>query len=310
MRRSSFLAGLFHLLTRLALWAMRFVSGARQHVFRTSDGVALRYVRVARPGRPAAVLIHGFSDRPETFLRTARRLRRYDLILPELPGFHDGVEEGRAYTVDSYARWVAELLDALDVRAAHVCGNSLGGATGLLLAGRRPDLVRTLIPLDTGGVDAPGVPSIHDEVRAGHNLFLVDQPSGVPVFLSRIFHRPPPVVGPARSLFAAELQAKAPTYARIMEDLEAEGERYAERGTIVPLDAIRAPVLVAWGEHDSLFPLAVGEHLARSLPDAELHVFREVGHCPHLECPGALAEVCDRFWSAHQGAHAGELDVR
>lgn len=299
----SLAARLFAWTTRVVLWVLRGVSGARQGWFTTSDGVRMRYLRVMRRGaedRRFAVLIHGFSDRPETFLRTARRLRRYHVILPELPGFHDGLGEGCAYTMESYARWVSELLDHLQVRDAHVCGNSLGGATGLLLTERRPDLVRTLIPLDTGGVEAPGVTSIHDEVRSGHNLFLVERPADVPTFLGRIFHRPPPVVGPARALFAAELRSKRPTYARIMDDLLAEGDRYAERGAIVALHALDKPVLVAWGEHDSLFPLAVGEHLARSIPGAELHVFRQVGHCPHLECPGALAEVCLAFWERHE----------
>lgn len=229
---------------------------------------------------------------------TASRLRDYDILLPALPGFHDGAPSPEPYQVRRYARWTASLLDALGVRGAHFCGNSLGGATGLVLAAERPELIRTLIPLDAAGVEVPGVLSVHDEIRAGRNLFELRDPAQVDAFLDRIFYRPPRLK-PVKRLLAVELSRKADTFARIMNDLRAEGERHADRGAIVDLSAIRQPTLVAWGEHDTLFPVQVGEHLATQIAGARLHVFRNTGHCPHLERPFALARVCGRFWSEH-----------
>lgn len=297
--RPGLLARLHDWLFGLVLVVLRLVAGARQHHHVTGDGVRLRYLRIARPDRPRAVLIHGFSDRPESFLPVARRLRDYDLLLPALPGFHDGLDPDRRYDVRRYAAWVADLLDTLDLRDAHFCGNSLGGAIALVLTTHRPDLVCTLVPLDTGGVELPGVPSIHDEIRAGDNLFLVRRAEEVPAFLSRIFHRPPPTLGPVRHLLAADLRRKADAYSTIMEHLREEGEAHAETGEIVALDAIERPTLVGWGEHDSLFPLAVGKYVAGRIPGACLHVFDGTGHCPHLERPGALARVLLGFWTEH-----------
>jgi abhydrolase domain-containing protein 6 len=285
---------------RLGLVAAQEAARAREGVYRAPDGVRVRFLHLRRPGRPRAVFLHGFSDRPETFLVTASRLRGYDIVLPALPGFHDGVSPDHRYEVRRYAAWVGGLLDALGVRDAHLCGNSLGGATGLVLAAERPDLVRTLVPLDAAGVEVPGVRSVHDEIRDGVNLFEVRDPREVDAFLARIFHRPPRV-GVARAVLAADLARKADRYAAIMAHLRDEGERHQDRGSIVDLAAIRQPVLVAWGEHDSLFPVAVGEHLAASIPGARLHVFRDTGHCPHLERPFALAKVCGSFWAEHDG---------
>lgn len=294
----------------LSLFALRVLFGASQHHHRTADGVVVRSLRVRRPGKPVAVLIHGFSDRPETFLRTARHLRDYDVIIPGLPGFHESLVEGVHYDVRSFARWVASALDALDVRDAHVCGNSLGGATALVLSAERPDLVRTLVPLDAGGIDAPGVPSIHDEVRAGHNLFEVRRADQVPGFLARIFHRPPPSFAPMRQLVAIHLAERADTYARIMSDLAREGLENEAQGSIVPLEAIAHPTLVAWGDSDSLFPLGVGEYLADRIEGARLHVFPETGHCPHLERPADLARACSAFWAEQDGGPSGVGAVR
>ncbi|TVQ88856.1 MAG: alpha/beta hydrolase [Deltaproteobacteria bacterium] len=291
-------------LTSVGRGALREVARARHRVHITPDGIPVRYLHILRPGRPRAVFIHGFSDRPETFLPTASRLRDYDIVVPALPGFHEGLHPDHRYEVGKYVTWVASLLDALGGQPAHVCGNSLGGATSLLLAVERPDLVRTLMPLDSAGVEVPGVTSVHDEVRQGRNLFEVRRPEDVPGFLERIFYRPPRMIGPFRHLVAAELARKADNFTRIMEHLKEEGERFEDRGSIVDLSEIRHPTLVAWGEHDSLFPLAVGEHLASQIPGARLHVFQHAGHCPHLERPFALARVCGSFWSEHETAVA------
>lgn len=292
---SGFWTRLADSLSAVGRGALREIARARHRVHVTPDGIPVRYLHIVRPGRPRAVFIHGFSDRPETFLPTASRVRDFDIVVPALPGFHEGLLPDQRYEVGRYAAWIASLLDSLGGQPAHVCGNSLGGATTLLLAVERPDLVRTLVPLDSAGVEVPGVPSVHDEVREGYNLFEVRRPDQVPDFLDRIFHRPPRI-GPFQRLVAAELARKADTFTRIMEHLKEEGERFEDRGSIVDLAAIRQPTLVAWGAHDSLFPVAVGEYLASQIPNARLHVFDKAGHCPHLERPFALAKVCEGFW--------------
>lgn len=301
VRRASFWGRVADGLMRAGLVSAHVLAGAREGVHRTADGVPVRYLHLRRPRRPRAVFLHGFSDRPETFLLTASRLRDYDIVLPALPGFHDALHPERRYEVARYAHWVGSLLDDLGVRDAHLCGNSLGGATGLLLAVERPDLVRTLLPLDSAGVEVPGVSSVHDEIRDGANLFALERPEQVSDFLHRIFHRPPPL-GPIGRLIGAQLVHKAPTYAHIMAHLAEEGQRHAHRGALVDLDAIRQPTLVAWGDSDSLFPVQIGEHLAARIPQARLHVFDQTGHCPHLERPFALAKLCRDFWAEHNAA--------
>jgi sigma-B regulation protein RsbQ len=41
--------------------------------------------------------------------------------------------------------------------------------------------------------------------------------------------------------------------------------------------------------------LATGQYMARTLPDAELVVIENVGHCPHLSAPGASTDAIDAF---------------
>ena len=44
------------------------------------------------------------------------------------------------------------------------------------------------------------------------------------------------------------------------------------------LHAIDAPTLVVHGEHDRLIPKANGELIARTIPDARLHLIPHAGH--------------------------------
>jgi pimeloyl-ACP methyl ester carboxylesterase len=282
-----------------ALALGRWWVGATEHHHTSSDGVALRYLRVPRPGRPVVVLVHGFSDRPESFLAMARRLPDHDLILPALPGFHDGRSPGaRAYDVAAFARWLDELLTHLGVDQAHFVGNSLGGATILALAHARPTRARSLVLLDAAGVEATDTPSVYDELRAGSNLFDVRDPASLRVFLRRVFHRPPPTPWPIGPFLVADMSRKADTFLAITADLVAEGERCRPQGAIVPLDQVAAPALVLWGAHDSLFPVGVARAFLRGLRTAKLEVLPDTGHVPHLERPGRCAAACVAFWTS------------
>jgi 3-oxoadipate enol-lactonase len=63
----------------------------------------------------------------------------------------------------------------------------------------------------------------------------------------------------------------------------------------VDLSAVRAPTLVAVGEHDKPDFRAIAERLARELPDAELAVIPGAGHLPSMERPEATAQLVGAF---------------
>jgi pimeloyl-ACP methyl ester carboxylesterase len=46
----------------------------------------------------------------------------------------------------------------------------------------------------------------------------------------------------------------------------------------LPVENISAPTLLLWGDADPISPLAVGNHLLRTLPDARLHVVKGGDH--------------------------------
>lgn len=61
------------------------------------------------------------------------------------------------------------------------------------------------------------------------------------------------------------------------------------------LTTLGMPVLVLWGADDAAIPVAVGERIAATLPDAERHVLAACGHLPTLEEPAETARLVSEW---------------
>jgi sigma-B regulation protein RsbQ len=64
------------------------------------------------------------------------------------------------------------------------------------------------------------------------------------------------------------------------------------------LPRLQAPTLVLQCSDDVIAPVAVGEYMARTLPNCTLRVIENVGHCPHLSAPGASVSAMEEFFAA------------
>ncbi len=267
--------------------------------FTASSSHEFKYLRMGKLGAKTVVLIHGFNDLPESFLLSTKIYKNeFDIILPYLPGFWGhGLDSDQTYSTEYYTDYIAELLDYLGVQEAHVVGNSLGGAVALMLAHQRPDLVDSLVPLNSAGAEVQGVHSLYDEVKSGGNLFKIRRHQDLSKLFSRIFHRPPPLVSPVRSYFLKSYRESSKQLEKVLNDLFSEGSVHEERGAIVPLGEIQARTMIAWGEKDSLFPLEHAMKLHEEIPDSRIHLFKNTGHCPHIESPFKLGKALRDFWS-------------
>jgi sigma-B regulation protein RsbQ len=64
------------------------------------------------------------------------------------------------------------------------------------------------------------------------------------------------------------------------------------------LPKLQTPTLIVQSSDDFIAPVAVGEYLQRTLPNATLRVVDNVGHCPHLSAPCASADAVNEFLAA------------
>ncbi|HIJ75368.1 MAG TPA: alpha/beta hydrolase [Deltaproteobacteria bacterium] len=59
--------------------------------------------------------------------------------------------------------------------------------------------------------------------------------------------------------------------------------------------SITIPVLIIWGEKDTIIPLEVGRKLAANIPNSKLVVIPNCGHIPQEECPSQAIEAMESF---------------
>ena len=284
------------------------VSGARlgQHMrlrvktraYTDSQGRATPYLELGEPVLGTLVWLHGFGDRPDTFLPTAASLAKdYRILIPALPGFSGWLDQRERHTFDAYVGWLEGVLLDIAGPRFHLMGNSLGGAITLSLAGRMKDRVITAIPVNSSGVKLLGVDCVGGEMSRGENLFEVRSRPEYDAFVARVFSRPPKLPRSIQDFLYREQTKNADWYRRVVGDLIASPpvRETDEASEYVDLSAIGVPTLVVWGEHDTLFPLAHARYLEERIAGAEQRVIQRCGHCPHLERPAELARAFREF---------------
>jgi 3-oxoadipate enol-lactonase len=175
----------------------------------------------------------------------------------------------------------APLDDTVGDRPAALVGNSFGGLVSLELAARRPELVTKLVLLDA---PLPGhefsddfMAYVREEER------LIDE------------------VGDLDAAAELNLRFWCPGVADRVRPMAKQALEWQieHDEPIGPLDLaeVRAPALVAVGEHDKPDFIAIAERLARELPDARLEVIPGAGHLPPLEQPERTAALVREFLS-------------
>ena len=191
-----------------------------------------------------------------------------------------GMKVTAPYTVADMADDTAGLLDALGIKAAHICGASMGGMIAQQLAVRHPGRVKslTLMMTSSGARRLPG-PTL--KVRAA----MLARPADSKNVLSVIEHyvRLYRLIGspgyPATDAYLQEhlglsvRRAYRPQgTARQMVAIAADGDR-SER-----LGRIAVPTQIIHGARDPLIPVAAGHDLAGKIRGAQIDVIVGMGH--------------------------------
>jgi esterase len=251
-------------------------------------------------GQPV-LFLHGGGLTAYTWVPVLNALHgSYRCLLPELRGHGDSDwSADGAYYLEHYAADVANLLASLDFEPCVVVGMSLGGQVAMKLASEGHDF-RGLVLVDVG-------PTVSRQGGAEIRSFLeVHRYESFEAALdaARAFN-------PSRSLesLTVSLSHNMVHHAdgswtwkwdpRRYETLERRREQAEELWS--GLSEVRCPVLIARGEHSTVFPAESAELTAAAFPDARLVTIPGAGHTVQGDNPAALASELDRFFGeVHQ----------
>lgn len=247
-------------------------------------------------GEPPLVLVHGFTGASIDFddhheeLAASRRV-----LSPDNRGHGDSTNFGRrdAYTLDLLAADTIAFLEAVagaDTAPVDLLGHSMGGMIALRVVLSRPELVRSLVLMDTAAESLGGDGSVPDGVEA-----LVKA-----VGLLEMHRKMPQL--PESAAFREQRGQEwvaANQEARLSRmDPEAflglMGEVFGGPSLVDRLGEIRCPTLVIVGTQDVPF-LAPSQRLAEAIPGAQLAAIEGAWHSPQR----THGEEWRRFLLAH-----------
>lgn len=276
-------------------------------------GIDIAYQQMGDPAAPAVLLITGVAAQlihwPEGFCKTlcdrGLQVIRFDnrdsgrsthlanAPPPNLPAALAGDLSSASYTLADMAADAVGLLDALNIRQAHIVGASMGGQIAQALAIAYPDRVLSLVSM----MSTTGAPN-------------VGQAS--PDMLKQVFGGPPAVTRGdviAQMVRAARVVG-SPAYPNTEAEIAARAGLAYDRGhdpvgsarqgiaTIAHGDRTERlrnfskPALVVHGLEDRMCDPSGGRATAAAIPGAELMLIEGMGHD---FAPGLQPSLADRI---------------
>lgn len=118
------------------------------------NGKTINGIRHRVPGEEAtvkALCLHGWLDNANSFLPMMRLLPDIDLVAIDMPGHGYSDHLDSTYTVPDSAYWAAAAIKAIGWEQCHLIGHSLGGIIAPLVAAGAPELIESLILIESSG---------------------------------------------------------------------------------------------------------------------------------------------------------------
>ena len=255
------------------------------------NGLEIAYERVGEG--PPLVFVHGAAvDSRMWRPQLAALAEEFTVVAWDEPGAGRSSDVPADFALADYADCLAAVIDALDLGPAHVAGLSWGGTVALELYRHHPELVASLILVDTyagwkGSLPAEEVQARVEDLRqmlaAADHVF-------DPTLPGLFGGDPPAEFVPLLEAMAADVRPESMRTALLV---------MAEADQRDLLPQIAVPTLLIWGELDGRSPLSVARQFEHAVPDAKLVVIPGAGHVSNLEQPELFQVAVREFCRAH-----------
>ncbi|HWU90148.1 MAG TPA: alpha/beta fold hydrolase [Kofleriaceae bacterium] len=276
------------------------------------NGTTLYYEDTG-PGSTGETIVfsHGLLWGTELFAPQLAALRkRYRCIAWDHRG-QGRSETDRRNTIGLELVWhdAARLLERLALGPVHFCGLSMGGFIAMRMAVFRPELIQSLILIETSADEEPQENLARYRMLARVVKLLgphVVQRRVLPIMLGKTI-----LTDPARR---AEVSRYSDLMAR-RDDIWRAVNGVIDRAPIRDeLARITAPTLVIVGEEDVATPPEKAERIAAAISGSKLVRIPRAGHSSTVEEPGAVTAAIEGFlstlpqirsWSTFQSGRQG-----
>jgi pimeloyl-ACP methyl ester carboxylesterase len=253
------------------------------------NGINTRYWQMGDLGSKL-ILLHGGNGSIEFWLYNIPELAKHHQVYAfDMVGSGKSDFPVAAYSLTYQAEFLAGFMSAMNIDAATLIGNSMGGGVALQFTRLYPDRVDKLVLVDSMGLGreiSVGIrlitlPAIVNLLRPGRWM--------IPAMLKSNFYDgkniPPEWMKLRYQVFA--IPGRNPVILSIgQSNFTLRGVRPDVYQPIVnSLAKISHKTLIVWGECDRIIPVKHAYIAAEGLPDSQLEIFPNCGHHPYLEYP-------------------------
>ena len=257
------------------------------------NGLEIAYERAG--SGPPLVLAHGATSDGRIWEPQLEALAdEFTVIAWDEPGAGGSSDLPDDFALTDYADCLAAVIEAAGVAPAHVGGLSWGGTVVLELYRRRPELIQSLILIDTYAGWKGSLPKEEVRARVAHlREALASQGQDFDPTLPGLFAGDPP----ARYVPLLEAMGRAVRPASMRRELSLMAE--TDQSELLPHVAV--PTLLVWGELDARSPLYVARQFEAAIPDTRLVVIPNCGHVSNLEAPDQVNQALREFCRSQGG---------
>jgi pimeloyl-ACP methyl ester carboxylesterase len=242
------------------------------------------------------VLVHGVGTSRVVWRQVVPMLAAGRLVAtPDIPGFGASPPAGPGFALDDVADALADGLAANVPTPFDLLGNSLGGAVALVLAARRPELVRRLVLAAPAGLAPRRDPIPAVAGRTGSAL-IAGRRLAVPLAGNALARR---LLLLGMVADGAAVPAEEAT--RMLRGSEGSVRIGAAITAVAGADLrsrlpeLTMPVAFLWGDRDRVFPVSSLCALRELVPGAGAEIIPGTGHVPQLERPREFVAAVDRL---------------
>jgi 3-oxoadipate enol-lactonase len=244
-------------------------------------------------GSETIVFSHGFLWSGEMFREQVSALEdHYRCIMFDHRGQGQSEVTDNGYSIDSITLDAIGLIEALDCAPCHFAGLSMGGFVGLRIAIRRPDLLKSLILMESSCTSENEA-----TIRQYRLLGFIARWFGLgivagkvmPIMFGQKFLKDPKRIG-----IRKEWKTRMVSNNRIGITRALSG--VVDRTDISDqLEKINLPTLIIVGEDDTALPVEQAEIMHKGIHGSKLVIIPNAGHTSTVEEPVAVTSAIKDF---------------
>jgi pimeloyl-ACP methyl ester carboxylesterase len=251
-------------------------------MYREIMGIKTNYISEGK-GKVVLVL-HGWGCNCGVYNTIINHLaKRYNVIVPDLPGFGGTDEPPAAFGVAEYADFTAEFIKQQNLQDFIIFAHSLGGRITAKLLTKYPGLPVNKIII-TGGAGIKPKRSLKSKFKT-----ILYKTAKALLNLPPVKKKFPSALDNLRKKTgSADYLSASPRMRECLVKIVNEDLRECYKN-------VKQETLLIWGENDNAAPLSDGKLLERIMPNAGLAVMKNTGHYAFLDNTGLFCSILDAF---------------